>query len=128
MTVQASGDFKYLSRSPGNKQEFRDRIFEMKHWTMAEIKKANAEAGRFWFSLDTLRFFGCRLGKTVYQGKGGVFFVSSKKNREYPRYYTIRQFNPRTGRISTAEGCPSHEWPANKARRVAARMAEGTLA
>lgn len=76
------------------------------HWTMTAIKAANKAAGRYWFEPGTLRFFDSHVGQTVYQGAGGVYFVSSERfhgSRGYsaPRRYTVRQFDPETGAVDT---------------------------
>jgi hypothetical protein len=77
-----------------------------KTWTMTAIKAANAEAGYHWFEPGTLRFFASRVGDTVYQGPGGVYFVSSEQFKmtgrpDGPRRYTVRRFLPETGAVVT---------------------------
>jgi len=44
-----------------------------------EIKKRNADAGRFFFAKGTLSFFSSRVNPEVYEGPGGVFFVTSER-------------------------------------------------
>jgi len=56
--------------------------------TIDEIKTANAEAGYFWFSPETLRFFSSRISTKVY---GGRYFVSSEKEYDGARRYTVRE-------------------------------------
>jgi hypothetical protein len=75
--------------------------------TMSDIKLANAAAGNHWFEPATLRFFRSRVGDTVYQGPGGVYFVSSEqfvdsRGNAAERLFTVRKFNPETGDINTA--------------------------
>ena len=74
----------------------------MKYYSMEDIKRANENAGRHFFEPDTMRFFKSRVGDTVFQGIGGIYFVTSEKfDWQSPRNYTVRQFNPETGKIST---------------------------
>ena len=91
--------------------------------SMADIRRANKAAGRFWFSPDTLRFFKSRIGDTVYEGPGGVFFVSSEKPPHGPRAHTVRQFDPETKSVATVGPfCTSSSY---SARGRAALLARG---
>jgi len=56
-----------------------------------EIKRRNADAGRFFFSKDTLSFFQSRVNSEVYEGPGGVFFVTSER---YDSRKMADQFSP----------------------------------
>lgn len=74
--------------------------------TMYEIRTANAAAGMHWFEPESMRFFRSRVGDTVYEGPGGIYFVSSEQfvsphSGAAPRRYSVRQFNPTTGGIAT---------------------------
>ena len=72
-------------------------------YSMATIR--NAHRGH-WFDRDTLRFFRSRISEEVYQGPGGVFFVSSEQftsgNYSEPRRYTVRRFVETDGSIDSA--------------------------
>jgi hypothetical protein len=62
---------------------------------MDRIKRHDAGAGGHWFERDTMRSFDSRVGDTVYQGPGGIFFVSSERfDSAVPRLYSVRQFRP----------------------------------
>ena len=66
-------------------------------WTIDSIREADHRAGRYFFSADTMKFFNSRVLPTVYQGPGGIYFISSEQFRgsngvSAPRKYTIRQF------------------------------------
>ncbi len=103
---------------------------QAKTWTVSEIKAANAAAGYFFFSPDTLRFFRSRIGDSVYQGVGGAFFVTSEQfvssdGQRKPRRYTVRAFNPATGDCSTADGCEFNKLTRGAAIRLAQKMAQG---
>lgn len=70
-------------------------------WTINDIKAAVRATGSHWFDPDTMRFFGTRVSETVYQGSGGVYFVTSEKPPHGPRQCTVRRFNPDTADIAT---------------------------
>jgi hypothetical protein len=60
--------------------------------TMQEVREANAAAGMFWFSPDTMRFFRCRVGSELFTRGARQFFVSSEQfSSDHPRLYTIRE-------------------------------------
>lgn len=75
-----------------------------------EIKKANADSGRFWFSPDTLRFFDGRVESRVYDdGKGHRLWVDSIQDHAggQPREYKIASFDVEThdiDRLSVPSG------------------------
>ncbi len=73
-------------------------------WTMSRIKQANKNAGQHWFSKGTMRFFNSRVSDKVYEGKNGVFFVTSERmcyEPTHPRRYTMRIFDPENGTVDT---------------------------
>ena len=75
----------------------------MNYYSMEDIKIANENAGQYFFSPSAMRFFKSRVGDTVFQGIGGIYFVTSEKfDYKSPRNYTVRQFSPKTGHINTA--------------------------
>ena len=78
----------------------------MDRWTMAQIRACNRERGQHWFERGTMRFFNSRVGRSVYQGPGGVYFVSSEKfepssGPAFPRKYSVRKFNPKDCSVDT---------------------------
>jgi hypothetical protein len=73
----------------------------LKRWTVNTIKEHMRAAGSHWFDPDTMRFFGTRVEPTVYQGRGGVYFVTSEQPPHGKRAWTVRQFDPTTDDIST---------------------------
>ena len=95
-------------------------------WRMDCIRRANEDARMYWFSPDTMRFFRSRVSDQVYQGPGGIYFVSSERGPEMPRMYTVRRFRPDTGGVETAEEFQGYA-KATQARRVAARLAAAAL-
>lgn len=76
-----------------------------KTYTMYDIQLENKQRGLFWFEPDTLRFFSSRVSQEVYQGPGGIYFVTSEQNKgfggTYPRLYSVRCFSPDTKQIYT---------------------------
>lgn len=97
-----------------------------KVWDIDDIKMADRAAGRFFFE-PSMRFFRSRIGQTVYQGQGGIYFVTSEQfvgsQGETPRKYTVRQFIPSPVDIRTVSGfnnCSKAE-----AVRVAKELAKG---
>ncbi len=86
--------------------------------TIAGIRAANAAAGGHFFEPATERFFRSRTLPTVYEGAGGIFFVTSEQPPHGKRAYTVRRFNPATRAISTVgEHC-------KLSRRVAVQLAQ----
>jgi len=103
-------------------------ISEPKQWDMVEIQSANRVRGRHFFDADTKRFFRSRIGETVYQGNGGVFFITSEQflptaGEPFKRAFTVRQFNPETADISTAG--PFNSMGRSEARTFARKLALG---
>lgn len=74
---------------------------EKKVWTVNAIKEASRAAGSHWFDPDTMRCFGTKVLPEVYQGPGGVFFVTSDKAFDGSRGHTVRKFNPADADIDT---------------------------
>jgi len=79
------------------------------NWTIDAIRETDHRAGRYFFSADTMRFFNSRILPTVYEGPGGIYFITSEKFRgsdgtSAPRKYTIRQFIPDPVNIRSVAG------------------------
>lgn len=70
--------------------------------SMAEVRRANANAGRFFFSPDTMDFFDSRVESGLY---GGRYFITSEKKgfQSTERAYTVREAKP-DGSIETVGG------------------------
>jgi len=98
--LEAKGRRPRMVYAPGN-------CLRTKHYSMQDIKCANHSAGQFFFEPASMRFFSSRHGDKVYQGIGGIFFVTSEQftcsDRYYsqPRKYTVREFHPETASIDT---------------------------
>lgn len=64
-------------------------------WTMAKIRSRNAAAGYYFFSRETMRFFGPETFSGPYEGTGGIFFVKSGRKTGHK----VCQFKPSTGAV-----------------------------
>lgn len=78
-------------------------------WTIDAIREADHRAGRYFFSADTIKFFNSRVLPTVYEGPGGVYFITSEKftgsnGVSAARKYTIRHFTPDPVNIRSVAG------------------------
>jgi hypothetical protein len=95
---------------------------------MAGIRAHNEAAGFFFFSRGAMRFFRSRVLPYVYQGPGGVAFVTSEKtgfDDASPRRHTARTYNPATGEVRTLG--PSHTLRRSEARQLAKWYASGKI-
>lgn len=74
-----------------------------KKWTVNAIQEAMRADGSHWWDPDTMRSFGTKALSVVYQGPGGVFFVTQddQYRRELPKRFTVRQFDPETCNVKT---------------------------
>lgn len=79
-----------------------------KKWTVNSIKDSMRSAGSHWFDPDTMRFFGTKVESTVYQGDGGVFFVTSEQPPHGQRGWTVRRFDAVLSKISTIGELAGH--------------------
>ena len=70
--------------------------------TMADVKQANKDAGYYFFSKDTMRFFGTRIVSALY--KNNTFITTDYTGFERNnRAYSVRVFHPETGIVDTAK-------------------------
>lgn len=98
-----------------------------KHWTINDIEAAMRAQGSHWWDAGALRFFNSRIGYEVFQGPGGVYFVSSERcNHDSPRLFTVRQFDPETSDLVSKGGSEFQEYASRSdARARAKREAAG---
>lgn len=92
-------------------------------WTVNAIKEAVRATGSHWFDPDTMRFFGTRVHSAVYQGPGGIFFVTQDKAFDDSRAYTVREFDPDRASIDTTGELCGHK--TRKEAHDAAKEAAG---
>lgn len=94
---------------------------------IGEVRYENQRSGHHWFDPATLRFFGCRIGRTVY---GGRYFISSEQDNYEGGYnawagqrrYTIRMANA-DGTIETVGEFGQYDTAAQARRAVLAIVA-----
>ena len=99
-----------------------------RYYDIDYIKCANKTRGYHFFDAATMRFFRSRVSDTVYQGPGGIYFVTSEQfvsssGDKACRSYTIRQFNPETGDIKTAG--EFNKLTRHSAHKTAAELSRG---
>jgi phage-related protein len=73
---------------------------------MADIRKANMDAGNYFFSRQTMKFFGDVMKNfKVVHLKGHVFIERVKNGHKFPKTLNkvgdLRHFNTETGDISS---------------------------
>lgn len=91
-----------------------------KQWTIQEIKQANQDAGLHWFEESSMRFFRTYIEDGVFQGPGGVFFVTRETNPSGITRWSVREFFPESGRVATAG--QFHSYSSNRVARKEARL------
>lgn len=105
-------------------------------WTIPAIKDANAAAGLHFFDPDSCRFFDSRILPNVYEGPGGVYFITSEQfhpdppyttetRNSDPRRYSVRHFNTETGHITTVG--PFNKYAHDEAVCLAHSLSAGAL-
>ncbi|PRY29770.1 hypothetical protein CLV58_12532 [Spirosoma oryzae] len=92
-------------------------------WSVDDIRRADRDAGRYYFSRNTMRAFRSRVGDKIHIGPGGIYFVTSEQ-REWntERRYTVRQFNMATCGVDTVGEFMQYDTNP-QAHRAAARFA-----
>ena len=78
----------------------------MKDIDIEVVKRADRDAGRYWFSPGAMRFFDSRIPHTALKVDDKAYFVSSEQfhpseGPPSPRLYTIRVCDLKTGVIDT---------------------------
>jgi hypothetical protein len=85
--------------------------------------------GSHFFERDAMRFFRSKVQEPVFQGPGGIFFLTSERfvsstGEASPRRFTVRQFDPETGGVSTVG--EFNKLTRGAAHNLAARLAHNT--
>jgi hypothetical protein len=88
---------------------------------MQEIKKKNKEVGEYFFDSATMRFFKSEISNKTF----GNYFVTSECGPSGLRRYTVRVFDPETGRITTHGNFQEYE-TLREAHKVALRASQAT--
>jgi hypothetical protein len=97
--------------------------------TISEIKAANKKAGYYFFERASMRFFDSIVERYVYEGPGGIYFLTSEQfhgsnGYSEPRKWTVRQFDPTNGDVNTVGNF--NKMSKEDARVTARRLARGT--
>jgi len=98
---------------------------------LSDIRAANRAAGLHFFDPESMRFFWSKIENTIHEGVGGIFFVTSEQMRgdphlgvaEQPRRWTVRQFDPESGTVETADGFKFQQFNTSSKAHDAARRA-----
>lgn len=73
-----------------------------------EIQSQMRAAGSHWWDPDTMRFFGTRVASAVFDGPGGVFFVTRDKRHDHTFGYTVRQYDATAHEVHTVGDLGAH--------------------
>lgn len=74
----------------------------MRKLTIADVMAHNAREGHYFFSRDTMHFFGTRIVSILY--KNNTFITSDYTSFERNhRAFTVRVYDPETGYVCTAK-------------------------
>ena len=77
----------------------------IRKWTLSEIKAANERAGNYFFSRDTMKFFGDTMRSFAVRHIDGKVYIQRVKpmydrgGRSMGGVGDMREFNPATGTI-----------------------------
>jgi len=74
---------------------------EQKLYSINDIQTACRVRGSHFFDPSSMRFFKSRVLDEVYQGPGGIYFITSERYDTEPRKFTVRQFHPEDADITT---------------------------
>lgn len=103
---------------------------------IVEIRRANKNAGFYWFSTDTVRAFDSRVVSRVYDGSAGMdypegsrLWVESTRNYDNTaREYKLAIFDVATGDISYVSARIAHSTILRfRTRKAAIEALEGLL-
>jgi hypothetical protein len=73
-------------------------------YTIERIRDEMIASGSHWWDRDSMRFFGTRCVGPVFQGEGGIYFVTSDKEYDGRRSCNIREYSPDTQEVKTVAG------------------------
>ena len=93
----------------------------MTTYTINKIQEEVSASGSHWFDRDSMRFFKTRIEPQVYQGPGGIYFVTSEKGPSEVRLFSVRQYRPSRCNIDTVG--EFNNLSRAEAHRIAQRLA-----
>jgi hypothetical protein len=97
----------YSEQIEDRAQDLKAQAENRRRWTLSAIRAANADSGRFFFSRDTMRFFGDTMKSwTVDYNGPRIFVVRVKPSRDLDGRLMKdagerREFDPTTGEIGS---------------------------
>lgn len=71
--------------------------------SMGDLMRLNANAGYFYFSADTMRYFNSHIDGVIFKAADGtkIYFCTSEKAPHAKRAWTVRAFDVATADINT---------------------------
>jgi len=93
----------------------------MTTYTINRIQEEVSASGSHWFDRDSMRFFKTRIEPQVYQGPGGIYFVTSEKGPTEIRRFSVRQYRPNGCNVDTVGDF--NNLSRAEAHRIAQRLA-----
>lgn len=105
MAAQEIADY-YAEAIAEHAEDMAKDAANRKRWTLSAIKAANEDAGRFYFSRDTMKFFGDTMASFAVRYEGGAIYVErvrpmrDRDGRNMGGLGDRKRFNPETGDIS----------------------------
>lgn len=74
---------------------------------MEDVKRNNGNAGRFFFSPDSMKFFRSKIESRLLKER--FFITSEQAGDEHPREFTIRVYDADTHKIGTMGGFQAYK-------------------
>ena len=86
--------------------------------SISELKTMHKAAGGHFFDRDSMRCFRSRVVPRIFNGPGGVYFVTSEADSDdSERLFTVRIFDPKEGDVNTFG--EFRKWTRGAALRIA---------
>lgn len=108
LAAQEIADY-YAEAIAEHAQDMAKDIANRKRWTLSAIRSANEAAGRFFFSRDTMKFFGDTMGSFAVRCEGGAIYIERVRPMRDRDGHNMgglgqrRRFDPETGEIGPVE-------------------------
>lgn len=95
-------------------------------YTINDIQAEMRADGSHWWDPDTMRCFGTKVVSPVYQGDGGIYFVTRDKQYDDSFAFTVRSYSPTQKQIGRVGELGEHKTKGTATR--AARKLAGSNA
>jgi hypothetical protein len=98
-------------------------------YTIGRIMQENGAAGKKFFDPYTMLFFGSTIYIDVYEGNGGVYFITSEKQYrdDLPHLFHVRKFDETTASIYTVGEFATGLATLSEAVEIAKRLTGETM-